>query len=279
MNEQFSIFTIAKKEIMDNTRNVNIIIVTFVFAAITVLVSFLGTLGETGDWQDLETTIQFLMFFIQFLVPIIGLMLGYASIVGEIERGTMSALLSDPVTRLEIILGKFLGLGLVLSISVFVGFLAAGLYISLQVSNFDFGLYFLFIIFTILLGLVFISISMFFSSLLKKRSQSIGLSIFTWSLFSFLWGMLIFMLKAFSRIPDEEAGGYFAINIFSPVQSFLCLISVNIREGGLPMPSMGLSVSNYYPDFYNNGVLLTILLLWIIVPLVLAYISFNRRDI
>jgi len=28
-------------------------------------------------------------------------------------------------------------------------------------------------------------------------------------------------------------------DIFNPVQSFLCLISVNIREGGSPMPSLG----------------------------------------
>ena len=281
MADQFSIFSVAKKEIMDNTRNINIIIITIIFAAITIIVSFLGTLSNNGGWQDLKTTVQFLMFFIQFLVPIIGLMLGYASIVGEIEKGTMSALLSEPITRLEIILGKFLGLGLVLSISVFVGFGAAGLVISLNVHNFDFGLNFLFIVFTILLGLIFISISMFFSSILKRRSQSIGMSIFTWSFFSFLWGILLFFLMFFSGTQPQEAEGYFLINLFSPVQTFLSLISINMGSIGVTsMPSLGLSVLvDYFPDFYNTGILLTILLLWIIIPLFLAYISFNRRDV
>jgi len=281
MADQFSIFSVAKKEVMDNTRNINIIIITIIFAILTVIVSFLGTLTSNGGWQDLKTTVQFLMFFIQFLVPIIGLMLGYASIVGEIEKGTMNALLSEPITRLEIILGKFLGLGLVLAISVFVGFGAAGLVISLNVNNFDFGLYFLFIFFTIILGLVFISISMFFSSILKRRSQSIGMSIFTWSFFSFLWGIMLFAIMASSGTQPEEAEGYFLINLFSPVQTFLSLISINMGSMGVTMmPSLGLSVwVDNFPDFYNTGILLTILLLWIIIPLFLAYISFNRRDV
>jgi len=279
MNDQPTIFTIAKKEIMDNTRNKNIIMVTIAFAVITVLVSYLGSLNS-DSWNDLNSTVQWMMFFIQFLVPIIGLMLGYASIVGEIERGTMSALLSEPATRLEIIIGKFLGLGLVLAISIFVGLISAGLIISLNVNSFDFALYLTFIIYTVILGLVFLSISMFFSSILKRRAQSIGMSIFVWGFFSFLWGMMLFAFLMLSRTPQEEMNGFFAINLFSPTQVFLSLISVNMGAADVMMPSLGLSIFvEYYPDFYNTGVFLLILFAWISIPLILAYLSFNRRDV
>jgi len=85
----------------------------------------------------------------------------------------------------------------------------------------------------------------------------------------------------FSGTQPQEAEGYFLINLFSPVQTFLSLISINMGSIGVTsMPSLGLSVLvDYFPDFYNTGILLTILLLWIIIPLFLAYISFNRRDV
>ena len=66
MNDQLTFLTIAKKEIMDNIRNINIIIITIAFAVITVIVSFLGSLTSGGNWNDMEATVQWMMLFIQF---------------------------------------------------------------------------------------------------------------------------------------------------------------------------------------------------------------------
>jgi Cu-processing system permease protein len=278
-----TILSIAKKEVMDNIRSKGIIIVTGIFISLAIVSSILGALiKETGGLEDLKTTVMIMMVFVQYIVPIIGLMLGYATIVGEKERETLSALISYPVTRLEIIIGKFLGLGLVLSASIFIGFGIAGIAIGIGVGFVDVGLYLTFIAFTIILGLVFLSISMAFSSLFKKRSTSMGMSIFTWTFISFLWGMLLFFMIAINQIntSSSEAGGYFILNLFSPAQAFNALISLNIGPGAMAMPSMGMSIwANDFPDFYNNGVLLTLLFLWIFIPLIISYIAFRRRDI
>jgi len=279
-----TILSIAKKEVMDNIRSKWIIITTGIFISLAIISSLIGALiHESGGLEDLRTTVLIMMFFVQYIIPIIGLMLGYATIVGEKERETLSALISYPVTRLEIIIGKFLGLGLVLSTSIFIGFGIAGIIIGISVGFVDLGIYLTFIAFSILLGLVFLSISMAFSSIFKKRSTSMGMSIFTWSFFSFLWGIFLFGLIAINRInpASSEAGGYFLLNLFSPAQVFNALISLNI--GGpetLVMPSMGMSVfANDFPDFYNNGVLLSILFIWIFIPLILSYFAFRCKDI
>ncbi|MCK5159209.1 MAG: ABC transporter permease subunit, partial [Candidatus Heimdallarchaeota archaeon] len=147
------LFLIAKKEIMDNVRNRWIIIVTIIFAILTIAMSAFGSFISEG-WQDLGITITLMMSIVQLLVPIIGLMLGYAAIIGEIEKGSMSALLSLPVTRLEVVIGKFLGLGGVLAFSITVGFGIAGIVIGIMVPNVDFLEYLVFIGATILVGLV-----------------------------------------------------------------------------------------------------------------------------
>ena len=269
-----TIWTIAKKEIMDNIRNRWIIVMSIAFAIMALFSSYFGSMGK--GWQDFENTMILMIFFLQFLIPVIGLMLGYASIGREVETGTMNALISFPVTRLEIILGKFLGLGIVLSTSIFIGFTVAGFIIGLNVSNPDYEMYFIFILESVLLGLVFLSIAMFFSSILKKRSSAMGASIFTWFFFSMIWGMLMFGLMWATDISIQDAEGFFALNMFSPVASYTALISLEV--GGFPTASLS-AAYDHFPPFYNGIVLVTTLLTWIIVMIFLSYWTFKSRDI
>lgn len=50
-----------------------------------------------------------------YLVPLIAVLLGYDAIVGEQEGGLLELLLSMPITRLAILLGKYLGLSAALA--------------------------------------------------------------------------------------------------------------------------------------------------------------------
>ncbi len=53
-----------------------------------------------------------------FLLPLIALLLSYDAIVGERERNTLGLLLSMPVGRTEVIVGKFVGRALALCLAV-----------------------------------------------------------------------------------------------------------------------------------------------------------------
>lgn len=180
-----SISSIAKKEILDNVRNKWIIVLTIIFASLALVVSYFGSIFSQG-WQNFGATISGMMSLVQFLIPIIGLMLGYAAIIGEIEKGSMSSLLSLPVNRLEIILGKFFGLGSIISFTTLIGFGVAGIVIAANVADVNYADYLVFIGATILLGLVFLSLSLFFSSLFKKRSTAMGGAILLWFLFNMI---------------------------------------------------------------------------------------------
>ena len=61
-----------------------------------------------------------------FLMPLIALLISYDAIVGEVERGCMLLLLTYPVTKGQILLGKFLGHTGILAIATVVGYGAAG---------------------------------------------------------------------------------------------------------------------------------------------------------
>lgn len=264
---------IAKKEIMDNFRNLWIILVTIIFAALALVVSYFGSLGR--GWQDLELTIAGMMYLVNLLIPIIALMLGYASIVREIEKGSMNSLLSHPVDRWEIIIGKFLGLGGVLSLSIFIGFGFSGIIIGILASNVNYVAYLIFIISSILLGLVYLSLSMMFSVLFKKRSSSMGMAIFIWFFFAIIWeiisaGLIFITGGSFFDVPSW----YFIFQLINPIVSFQLLIILNVVPAGGEI-----TLSQDWPSFYTSELMVLILFIWILVPMLLSFIFFEKRDI
>lgn len=273
------IFSIAKKEILDNVRNKWIIILTIIFASLTLVVSYFGSIFSQG-WQDFGVTISGMMSLVQFLIPIIGLMLGYAAIIGEIEKGSMSSLLSLPADRLEILLGKFFGLGGILSFTTFIGFGVAGIIIAANVSGVNYADYLIFIGSTILLGLVFLSLALFFSTLFKKRSTAMGGAILLWFLFNMILPIVFIGIMAASISFESIASGgfpdwYFTLELFNPLSVYSALISLNVG----PVSTMQGALSISYPSFYSSGLMVLILIAWIVVSLILAFWRFDKRDI
>ena len=165
------VYSVAKKEFMDNYRNKWIIAVSAIFLILTLVISYFSTRGGVG-WKDLGDTIGGMMIFVQILIPIIALMLSYAAIVGEKEKGSLSLLLSHPVKRDEVILGKFLGLSFVLAVAILVGFGVSGLIIGINVKGVKWGDYGIFILYfgtqAGLLGSILQSINQFSAIIAKS---------------------------------------------------------------------------------------------------------------
>ncbi|MBS3748330.1 MAG: ABC transporter permease [Candidatus Thermoplasmatota archaeon] len=273
-----SVLLIAKKEIMDNIRNKWIIFMTGVFAFLTLIISYFGSFG--GGWQSVGLTIAGMMSLVQYLIPIIALMLSYGAVVGEIERGSMSAFLSLPVKRFEIILGKFLGLSSVLAVSIIAGFGIAGIIIGINVGEINIGEYLFFLVSSILLGMVFVCLGLFASSFFKRRSTSMGMAVFLWFFFTMIWSVITIGVAsmivdigsiATGNIPDW----YYAVEMINPLSSYNGLVSVNIES----VSNMGQQFIVTYPDFYSTPILTFVLLVWLIVFLALSILVFKKRDL
>jgi ABC-type transport system involved in multi-copper enzyme maturation permease subunit len=276
------VYSIAKKEIMDNIRNKWIILVAAMFAILTLVVSYFGSLGTSG-WQDLGNTISGMTELGSFLISIVAFMLGYATIIGEIERGSMSSLLSLSANRFEIVVGKFLGLGAVLCLTILIGYGVAGLVIAFNVSNVDYLEYVVFIGLTMIFGLVFLTVAVFFSTVFSKRSTAMGGAIFLWFLFNIILPIVFVGLLAttidFTEITIESTltvpEWYYALNLFNPISVYSSLISMTI--GPVQSTTGAGMIPN--PSWYSTGLLLGVLIAWIIVFFILAVWRFHQKDI
>jgi Cu-processing system permease protein len=276
------VYSIAKKEIMDNIRNKWIILVAAMFAILTLVISYFGSLGTSG-WQDLGITISGMTELGGFLISIVAFMLGYATIIGEIERGSMSSLLSLSANRFEIVVGKFLGLGAVLCLTILVGYGVAGIVIAFNVSNVDYLEYLLFIGLTMVFGLVFLTVALFFSTVFSKRSTALGGAIFLWFLFNIILPIVFVGLLAttidFTEITMESTltvpDWYFILNLFNPISVYSSVISMTIA----PVQSSTGSSFIPNPSWYSPELLMGVLFTWIIVFFILAVWRFHQKDI
>ena len=143
------------------------------------------------------------------------------------------------------------------------------------------GLAFLMFIFlTAILGFVYLSLSICISSFCKKRVTSIagGLMIFFWAM---IYGMIIFGILLANGITIEEflTPGFsypdwlFHSVFFSPGD----LYQMSVMQGFGVTTAFGFEFDA--PEYMTLGVLVFAQLIWLIIPMILAYRFFKRRDI
>jgi ABC-type transport system involved in multi-copper enzyme maturation permease subunit len=277
-----AIYTIAKKEFLDNIRNKWIIILIVVFVLLIIIFSYVAG-GQTGGedvFGNMQNTVFGLLVISSLLIPLIAIMLGFSTISGEAESGALYVVLSYPVRRMEVLLGKLLGLGSVLVISIFLGFGFGGVIIAATVGPESWAGYIGFILLSIFLGLIYLILSICISAYCKRRITSIGGGILL-----FLWGMIFgtvlmaIMYASGYDLNDIMTGNMpdwlFNAVIFSPGDLHQTAV---MRSFGIDSVDV-MGVSFTMPEFLSMGLLLFVHLIWFMVPLFLAYFFFKRRDI
>ena len=273
-----SIYTIAKKEFSDNVRNKWILLLIGIFLVLSIVASFLAGHGATGEMED---TVNTLLSLSTMLVPIISIMLGYATISGEAESGALSVVLTCPVRRIEVLFGKYLGLGAVTCFSILVGFGSSGLIIAATTEHSQWGGYGAFILLTMLLSLLYLSLSMCFSSVLKRRVTSLAAGVLVFFL-GLILGMIVMgawmatggsleslMSGDTSSIPD-----WFWFELFLSPQDG-CGAAAMLAFGTTEFFGFDLDM----PPWISIGTIALAQIIWTTVPLTLAAIFFQKRDV
>lgn len=175
---------IACQELRDRLRNRWVLAVALVLALLALAIAYAGSApqGQLG-FRGIDVTIASLASLAVYLVPLIALMLGYDAIVGERERGSLDLLLSMPITRFEILLGKFAGMAGALACATIAGLALAALPLAPRLSLQDAWHYAGFALSAVLMGMAFLSMSMLVSVLARDRIRASGAAIALWFVF------------------------------------------------------------------------------------------------
>ncbi|HCC61207.1 MAG TPA: hypothetical protein DEQ55_05415 [Pseudomonas sp.] len=270
------IWNIARKEFSDGLRNRWLLAISLLFAVLAVGIAWLGAAasGQLG-FTSIPATIASLASLATFLMPLIALLLAYDAIVGEDEGGTLMLLLTYPLGRGQILLGKFVGHGLILALAVLIGFGCAMLAIAALVENIEIGLllwaFGRFMISSTLLGWVFLALAYVLSSKVGEKSSAAGLALGVWFLFVLVFDLVLLALLVLSEGKfNPELLPW--LLLFNPADIYR-LINLSGFEGGNAMGVLALGSDLPLP----TAALWLCLLLWVGVSLLLAYGVFRRR--
>lgn len=186
------IATIALKELRDRLRNRWVLAVSLVFTVFALSIAYFGGAqqGAVG-LRSMEFTITSLVSLVIYLIPLIALLLGFDAIVGERERGSLDLLLALPITRLELLLGKYLGLAAALTLSTLVGFGLVAVVLAFQAGRAGMEAYAGFMASSVLLGLAFLSLAVMLSVLARDRTRASGMAIALWFFFVLVFDLLL----------------------------------------------------------------------------------------
>lgn len=252
---------IAKYIILDIVRSKVLLAYTLLLLAISLTI-FMSDADVTKGLVSITTVIL-------IIVPLVSIVYATTYYFNAAEFTEM--LVSQPISRRNILLGKFIGIsssillafiiGVCLPVCIF-AFSATG--ITLMVSG-------------CLLTLSFVSLAFLTSTITRDKAKGIGLALMLWFYFSIIFdGLVLLFLYTFADYPLEKA--MIALTALNPIDLARILILLQLDISAL----MGYTGALYQQFFGSGaGIVFSLLmqLVWIIVPLFFALKIFKKKDL
>ncbi|WP_119419705.1 ABC transporter permease [Desertibaculum subflavum] len=270
---------IAGKEIQEGVRNRWVLATTLLLAALALTLTFLGSAptGSVGV-RALDVVIVSLSSLTIFLLPLIGLLIAHDAIVGEMERGTMLLLLSYPVGRWQVLIGKFVGHLAILAFATVIGYGAAAAALAATGVSIDAESWVAFasmIGSSVLLGAAFVSVGYLISALVRDRGTAAGIAIGIWLLLVLIFDMALLGLLAVDQGRVITAPVVEALLLLNPADIYR-LLNLTASDNVSMFAGMAGLADNLS---LGRNVLLLALGTWVAVPLGLAAVAFSRREL
>jgi Cu-processing system permease protein len=274
-----NVLIIARKEIQEGLRNRWVLATTLLLAALALTLTFLGS-APTGNVgvRALDVVIVSLSSLTIFLLPLIALLISHDAIVGEMERGTMLLLLSYPIARSQVLLGKFVGHLSILAFATLLGYGAAAAALAATGVAIDAESWMAFSAMvgsSVLLGAAFIAVGYLVSALVRERGTAAGIAIGIWLVFVLIYDMALLGLLVVDQGQTISGGLLNALLLLNPTDAYRLF---NLTSSGSVSAFSGMAGVAQTATLSPTA-LLAALSAWALVPLGLAAFAFSRREL
>ncbi|ELY64745.1 ABC transporter permease [Natronococcus jeotgali] len=287
-----TVVDIARKDVADAVRSRALWVATAIFLGFILLAQ--GIVLAVVENPDPELAARFLEGpATEVVLPILGLLVGYQAIVGERETGNMKFLLGLPHSRLDVLLGKFVGRTAVLSVAVLGGFLAAIGMIAATIGLPPLAPIAAYVLFVVLSVAAIVSIAVGISAVAETRTRAISVAIGGYLLATVLWSYVVDGLYyAVTRsLPGTDPPTWLAIvdhlnpltamstsaDVFLPEAS---QIAITATEEGVSATQTEQTPSGTAETLVHEPLfLVAVLVFWIALPLAVGYLRFRDADL
>ena len=228
---------------------------------------------EVG-FQGFDRVTLSLMNLVLVIVPLTGLTLGVASVTGG--TGSLALLLAQPVSRGEVLLGKFVGLAGALSVSLALAFGAGGTLIAMNAGAQQAGSFLVLTAITIALGWLMVATALCIAVLWPDRLRAMSAALGLWLLMVIAYDLVVLgATAALHGVPLQAI--LFPSLILNPVDLARVLVMLSLGSGALFGPTAAV-LANAFGTGPGIALGLAVLFVEAAVPLLVAAAAFRRRD-
>jgi Cu-processing system permease protein len=269
----------ARQELLLAVRSRWTQIFALVFAGLSLAVASSGYI-LTGGYgvQDFARTAASLVQLVVLLVPLASLLMGTLALTPE--RGASELLYSQPVPRSAILLGKLLGLFEALAAAQALGFGAAGLLIFSQAGGAGLGTFLLLALGSLILTAVFLGLAALLAAGAPERGRArvLALALVVW--FAAVVVFDVAALGLASLLPSGFASRVLILGVLLNPADAVRTGALLAAEGTAAFGAASLAFLRFTRGTLGAGLLITgSLLLWLVVPTLLAIARLRRSDL
>ena len=184
-------------------------------------------------------------------------------------------LLAQPIKRSKILIGQYLGLSVSLSLSLIVGlgipFAVYGLFMSMVIFDF-----FLLLVVGGFLNFIFVALAFIITLYNENRIKGFGYAILVWLLLAVVYdGVFMIILIIFKEYPLDTFS--LVVTMLNPIDLSRILILLELDISVL----LGYTGA-VFKKFFGTGMgmlsSLTVMFVWLIIPILLMIRKFNKKD-
>ncbi|MEX0350838.1 MAG: ABC transporter permease [Paracoccaceae bacterium] len=266
---------ITRTEMLIIRRNRWLLVATLIMVLFALALTFAGS-APTGTLgvDMLTVSVASMTTLSVYLAPLLALMISFEAIAGDVDRGSLSLLLSYPAGRGEILLGKFTAHLAALAFAMTLGFGTAGAVAASYGGAGPESLMALarLILTSILLGAVFLALGYLLSAVAGGSTAAAGMSAGLWLIF-----VVLFDLCLLGAVVMDQSGTFTRsifpwVMVANPADAFR-LWNIAATDG-VAMASGMTGAAQALPVWAAP----VSLLIWPVLGFTLACLAFRRTE-
>ncbi len=268
---------IARQELVITVRNRWTLIFATVFAVLVISIAYFGMIAEGfSGMQSFTRTSASLLNLVLYIIPLVALTMGTLSFTGD--KGSTELLFAQPLSRMDVVMGKLLGVFASIALSTLMGFSLAGVIIIFSSGVEGFVSYALFVILSLALAFVFLSIALLVATASGRKAKAFGVALFLWFFFVLLYDLLA--LGVTLLLHGQTANTFLFMSLFGNPVDMVRVSTLILLDNATIFGAAGAALTRFLGGAAPGvAVLAAALSAWIILPLVIAGRVIRGQDI
>jgi Cu-processing system permease protein len=268
--------TIARMEFTATGRLWWIRLLTAAYSLMTVAMAYAsGVIGETEPTEAFARLTVAVLPLALTLVPLAALLIGISGAAAEDATGF---LLSQPVSHLQHLAGRWLGQASALAVSLVAGFGSGGAIVLILTGGTDIGRFAVLIAACVLAALAFLSVATVIVASVARRSAAMGIAAFVWFVAVILYDA---MMLAIALWATGTAGArVLFVSVFGNAVDLVRVLTLLVAGTPHVLGAAGESwVRALGGPNAAAALSMTVLVGWILLPLAVALKIQSLRDV